>query len=56
LTTYQRYIDDDVDDLLGDPVGETEVQAGDDDEADDHAGGLGDLTAVGPLHALQLGP
>jgi hypothetical protein len=60
LTTYQRYIgsgqlffsDDVVDDLLGDPVGDAEVQTGDDDEANDHSGGLRDLSTVGPLYAL----
>src|SRR3954454_21147101 len=48
--------DDDVDDLLGHVVGQDQVQAGDDHEADDHAGRLGDLPAVGPLYALELGP
>src|SRR4051794_11536519 len=48
--------DDDVDDLLGHVVGQAQVQAGDDHEADDHAGRLGDLPAVGPLYALELGP
>src|SRR6266542_6311654 len=56
MDSAKLFSDDGVDDLLGDPVGDAQVQAGDDDEADDDAGRLGDLTAVGPLHALQLGP
>src|SRR6266536_314440 len=56
MDSAELFSDDGVDDLLGDPVGDAQVQAGDDDEADDHAGRLRDLTAVGPLDALQLGP
>jgi hypothetical protein len=50
------FSDDGVDDLLCDPVGDTQVETGDDDEAHDHGGGLRDLTTIGPLYALQLGP
>ncbi|MCW3004466.1 MAG: hypothetical protein JWQ20_3764, partial [Conexibacter sp.] len=32
------------------------VGPGDDDEAHDDARRLGDLTAIGPLNALKLGP
>src|SRR3954471_13530556 len=49
-------LQDEVDDVLGDDVGETEVCAGDDHEADHDGGRLADLTAVGPLHTLKLGP
>src|SRR4051794_8034434 len=49
-------LQDEVDDVLGDDVGEAEVGAGDDHEADHDGGRLADLTAVGPLHALKLGP
>ena len=41
---------------LGDEVGDAEEGAGDDDEAEHDRGGLADLTAVRPLHALELGP
>src|SRR3954465_1316836 len=51
-----RELEDEVDDALRDGVGEAEVGARDGDEAEDHGGGLGDLAAVGPLNALQLGP
>src|SRR5213076_61612 len=50
------FLDDEVDDLLRDPVGEAEVEAGDDHEAEHDTGGLCDLTAIRPLHALELGP
>src|SRR5947209_11974433 len=49
-------LEDVVHDLLRRPVGDAEIDAGDRDEAQDDGGGLGHLTAVGPLHALQLGP
>src|SRR4051794_23471424 len=49
-------LDDEVDDLLGDRVGKAEVGAGDHDEPEHDRGGLPDLTAVRPLHALQFGP
>ena len=45
-----------MDDPAGDPVGEAEICAGDDDEADDDSGGLHDLTAIGPLDPLKLAP
>src|SRR3954452_6726530 len=51
-----KALDDEVDDLLGDPVGHAQVGARDDHEADDDAGGLRDLAPVGPLDALELGP
>ena len=41
---------------LASGVGDAEVEARDDDEAQDDGGGLTDLTAVRPLHALKLGP
>src|ERR1700728_2694274 len=47
---------DEFDDFLGDVVGQTEVGAGDCDEADDDSGCLEDLAAVGPLYALELCP
>src|SRR5580700_11902419 len=60
LTTYQRNIqgssEDEFNDFLGHIIGQAEIGAGDRDEADDHRGGLRDLTAVGPLYPLQLGP
>src|SRR3954453_5304979 len=49
-------LEDEVDDSLRDRVGESQVGTGDGDEAEDDGRGLGDLTAVGPLDALQLGP
>ncbi len=49
-------LEDEVDDLLGYPVGATEIQTGDDDEAQHDARRLEDLRAVGPLHALKLSP
>src|SRR3954447_1319053 len=51
-----RELEDEVDDALRDYVGEAEVGARDGDEAEDDGRGLSDLTAVGPLDALQLGP
>ena len=48
--------EDEVDDLLGCPIGGTEVDAGDGDEAEHDRGGLGDMATIGPLHALELGP
>src|SRR3954470_1267112 len=51
-----RELEDEVDDALRDRVGEAEVGARDGDEAQDDGRGLRDLTAVGPLDALQLGP
>ncbi len=66
MTTYQRNIqrpqtfgglsEDEFDDFLGDVVGQAQVGAGDGDEAEHDGGRLGDLAAVGPLHALELGP
>src|SRR3954471_10629386 len=49
-------LEDEVDDSLRDRVGESQVGTGDGDEAEDDGRGLGNLTAVGPLDALQLGP
>ena len=45
-----------IDDPVGGRIGDAEVQAGDDDEAQHDRGGLPDLAAVGPLDPLQLGP
>ena len=49
------FSDDVVDDPLCDPVGDAQVETGDDDEAHDHRGGLRDLPTIGPLYALELG-
>src|SRR3954454_2713837 len=49
-------LQDEVDDVLGHDVRQAEIGAGDDDEADHDRGRLTDLTAVRPLHALELGP
>jgi hypothetical protein len=49
-------LEDEVDDLLGCPVGRTEIKAGDGDEAEYDCCGLRDLATVGPLHPLELGP
>src|SRR3954468_24055943 len=49
-------LDDEVDDFLGNAVGEPEVEACDHHEAEHDGGGLEDLSAVRPLYALQLGP
>src|SRR5208283_1509647 len=60
FTTYQRNmtksLDDEVDELAGEIVGDAEEDAGDDYEAEHDAGRLGDLLAVRPLDALELGP
>src|SRR5690349_23521285 len=47
---------DEFDDFFGYVVGQPEIGAGDCDEAKHDGRGLRDLAAVGPLHALQLGP
>src|SRR4051812_21157335 len=49
-------LEDEVDDLLGRPVGDAEVDPGDQDEAQDHRGGLADLAAIRPLDTLELRP
>src|SRR3954463_7248543 len=49
-------LDDEVDDFLGDAIGDAEVQAGDHHEAEHDGGGLRDLAAIGPLYALELRP
>ena len=60
--TYQRNIQiscgsqEPCDELAEDEVPEREVGAGEEAEDDDHAGRLGDLVAVRPLHPPQLGP
>src|SRR5437879_11096326 len=51
-----RSSEDEFDDFLGDEVRRAEVEAGDCDEAEHDGGRLGDLPAIRPLHALQLGP
>ena len=51
-----RRSEDCVDELAERPVGEAEVGAGDDHEADHDGRGLSDLAAVGPLDALELLP
>src|SRR6202035_3554803 len=60
LTTYQRNIqdpsEDEFDDFLGDVISQAEVGPGDGHEAEHDGRRLRDLAAVGPLHALQLGP
>lgn len=48
--------EDEIDDLLSNPVGRAEIGTGDSNEANDHGSGLGDLSAVGPLHPLKLSP
>ena len=49
-------LENEIYDLLGRPVGKTEVYARDGHEADDDCSGLSDVTPVGPLYSLQLGP
>src|SRR5438309_12102377 len=49
-------LENQVDDLLRDEVGQAEVGAGDGDEAEHDPGRLRDLAAVRPLDALELGP
>src|SRR5918998_5195775 len=49
-------LDDEIDELLCEEVRDPEERARDHDEAEDDRGGLTDLTAVRPLHALELGP
>ena len=44
------------DDFFCHVVGDAEIGPGDRHEAEDDSRRLGDLAAVGPLHALQLGP
>jgi hypothetical protein len=60
LTTYQRNIqpssEDEFDDFFGHEIGGAEVEAGDGDEPEYDGGRLRDMTAVGPLHALELSP
>jgi hypothetical protein len=48
--------ENEIDDLLGGPVGCAKVDAGDSDEAEHDRCGLGDLATVGPLNTLELGP
>src|SRR2546421_1291471 len=47
---------DEFDDFLGYDVGEPQIRAGDCHEAKDDGRRLRDLAAIGPLHALELGP
>src|SRR3954471_14842509 len=49
-------LDDEVDDFLGDAIGDAEVEAGNHHEAEHDGGGLRDLAAVRPLYALELRP
>ena len=49
-------LENEVDDPLRHPVGGTEVQTGNCNEADDNGSSLRNLRAIGPLHALKLGP
>src|SRR5690242_14177495 len=51
-----RALDDEVDDLLGGPVGDAQVDAHHRDESKHDSSRLCDLTTVGPLHTLKLGP
>jgi hypothetical protein len=48
--------ENEVDDLLSCPVGDTEVDTGDGHEAHDNRCGLRDMATVGPLYSLKLGP
>ena len=41
---------------MGSPVGKAEIYARDGHEADDDCSGLRDMSPVGPLYSLQLGP
>src|SRR3984957_777279 len=62
LTTYQRNIQiqrslqDEFNDFLRNVIGEAKVGPGDCDEAEHDCGRLEDMTAVGPLHTLELRP
>lgn len=49
-------LDDEVDDLAGDEVGDSEEYAGEDHEPEGYCGALPDLLAVGPAHALEFLP
>src|SRR5687767_15955666 len=56
MGSFERGLDDEVDELLGEEVRNPEEGTGDDDETEDDRRRLTDLAAVRPLHALQLGP
>jgi hypothetical protein len=49
-------LEDEIHDLLGGPVGEAQVYASDDEEAEHHRSGLRDVAAIWPLHTLKLCP
>src|SRR6185312_2051381 len=49
-------LDDEVDDLAGDVVGQAEECAGDDHEAYDDRCRLADLPTIRPLYSLELAP
>src|SRR5689334_14667972 len=49
-------LEDELHDLLGDPVSRAEEQPGNDHKPDDHAGGLHYLPPIRPLYSLQLVP
>src|SRR4029077_10502945 len=51
-----RASEDEFDKFFGHVVGQAQIGAGDRDEAQHDSRRLRDLTAVGPLHAMQLGP
>src|SRR5580693_1297438 len=48
--------EDEVDDLLGRPVGSAEIETGNGHEAQDDRGGLRDLATIRPLYSVKLRP
>src|ERR1700722_6438141 len=54
--SFQTSLEDKLDNILGHEVREAEICACDRDEAEHDGRRLRDLTAVRPLHSLQLGP
>jgi hypothetical protein len=51
-----RRLEDETNDLLGRPVGDAEIDAGNRDEAEHDRCGLRDVAAIRPLYPLELGP
>ena len=50
------FLDDEVDELAGEEIGDAQEDAGDHDEAEHDAGRLSDLLAIRPLDPLELRP
>jgi hypothetical protein len=51
-----RRLEDEIYDLLGCPVGSTEIETGNGHEAQDDRGGLRDLATIRPLYSVKLRP